>query len=58
MLKSVGILVDPQKSHHNFLITSSNSKFLTPRSSFLQHRYFDMHISTVDPKDKKLAVLS
>ena len=50
--------VDSQKSRRNFLITGSNSKFPTPRSSSLQRRSFDMYISAVDPKDKKLAVLS
>ena len=32
--------------------SGSNSKFPTPRSSFLQRRSFDMHISIVDSKDE------
>ena len=44
---------DPQKSRSNFLIMGLNSKFLTPRSSSLHRRSFDIHtcINSVGPKD-------
>ena len=49
--------VDPQKNCRKYLITCSIFKFPTPHRLLLQRRCFDMHISTVDPMNKKLAVL-
>ena len=49
--------VDPQKNCRNYLITHSILKFPTPRRPSLQRRSFDIYISAVGPKNKKLAVL-
>ena len=49
--------VDPQKNCRNYLITHSIFKFPMPCRSSLQCRSFDIYISTVGPKNKKLAVL-
>ena len=49
--------VDPQKYRCNSLITHSILNFLTLRRSSLQHCSFDIYISAVGPKNKKLAVL-
>ena len=55
-VKSIRV-VDPQKNRCNYLITRSIFKFPTSRRSSLQHRSFDIYISAVGPKNKKLAVL-
>ena len=49
--------VDPQKNYHNYPIAHSILKFPTPRISSLQHRSFDIYISDVGLKTKRLAVL-
>ena len=49
--------VDPQKNRRNCLITQSFFKFPTPHTSSLQRRSFDIYISAVGSKNKKLAVL-
>ena len=49
--------VDPQKNCRNHLITRSIKIITTPRRPSLQRRSFDIYISAVGPKNKKLAVL-
>ena len=49
--------VDPQKNCRNYLITCSIKIFPTPRRSSLQRHSFDICISAVASKNKKLAVL-
>ena len=49
--------VDPQKNRRNYLITNSIKRFPTLRRSSLQRRSFDIYISAVGPKNKRLAVL-
>ena len=49
--------VDPQKNHHNYVITCSILTFLTPWRSSLQRRSFDIYVSAVGSKNKKLAIL-
>ena len=49
--------VDPQQNRHNYLITHSILKFPRSRRSSLQRRYFDIYISAVGPKTKRLAIL-
>ena len=49
--------VDHHKNRRNYLITCSILNFPIPRRPSSQHRSFDIHISAVGPKNKKLAVL-
>ena len=49
--------VDPQKNRRTYLNTRSILQFPTPRRPSLQHCSFDIYISAVGPKNKKLAVL-
>ena len=49
--------VDPQKNRRNYLITHSIFNSPIPRRSSLQRRSFDIYISAVGPKTKRLAVL-
>ena len=49
--------VGPQKNRRNDLITSSIVKCPTPCRPSLQCRSFDIYVSAVGLKNKKLAVL-